>query len=79
MLAQKTKTKLKTEDEDFPERLYKQFEYATDENIKEVAQSDPAWKQYYHDYEEDGKALNIIGNTIVYQKCYKSSVRVLYD
>ena len=50
LLAPKTKTKIKPEDEDFLEKLYKQFEYATDENIKEVAQSDPAWQQYYHDH-----------------------------
>lgn len=77
LLAPKTKTKLKPEDEDFLEKLYKQFEYATDENIKEVAQSDPAWQQYYHDHKEDGKPLNIIGNTNVYQKCYKGSVQAL--
>lgn len=78
MLTKKEKIKLKPEDEDFLERLYKQFEYATDENIKEVAQSDPAWQQYYYNHNEDGKPLNIIGNTIVYQKCYRGSVQALY-
>lgn len=79
LLKQEYETKLPEQDEDFMKRLYDRLEYATNEDIIDLAQSDPAWQQYYVKIEKDGGPLNIIGNTPVYKKCYKSSVRALYE
>lgn len=79
LLKQEYETKLPEQDEDFLKRLYDSLEYATNEDIIDLAQSDPAWQQYYVKIEKDGDPLNIIGNTPVCKKCYKSSVRALYE
>ena len=64
---------------DFLERIYKSLEYADNQGVTEVIQTDPAWQQYYYKKDKDGHPLNIIGNTITYGKCYRSSVRALYE
>ena len=64
---------------DFLERIYKRLEYADNQGVTEVIQTDPAWQQYYYKKDKDGYPLNIIGNTITYAKCYRSSIRALYE
>ena len=78
LLKKEYEYELNEEDKDFLKRIYDRFVYADNENITEVAQSDPAWQQYYAKNDKDGYPLNIIGNISVYKKCYKGSVQALY-
>lgn len=79
LINNKQDIKLPYELADFLERIYKRLEYADNQGVTEVIQTDPAWQQYYYKNDKDGYPLNILGNTITYGKCYRSSVRALYE